>query len=95
MPETQAQFLVQQDPLQEGMPTHASMLARRIPWAEEPSVLQSRVTESDMTEATKQERALFSSVTQSCPTLRDPMDHSTPGLPVHHQLPESTLTHLH
>ena len=32
----------------------------------------------------------FSSVAQSCPTLRDPMDCSTPGLPVHHQLPEST-----
>ena len=30
----------------------------------------------------------FSSVTQSCPTLCDPMDCSTPGLPVHHQLPE-------
>ena len=30
----------------------------------------------------------FSSVAQSCPTLHDPMDHSTPGLPVHHQLPE-------
>ena len=33
---------------------------------------------------------LFSSVAQSCPTLCDPMDHSMPGLPVHHQLPEST-----
>ena len=31
----------------------------------------------------------FSSVTQSCPTLCDPMNHSTPGLPVHHQLPDS------
>ena len=30
----------------------------------------------------------FSSVAQSCPTLCDPMNHSTPGLPVHHQLPE-------
>ena len=37
----------------------------------------------------------FSSVTQSCPTLCDPMDHSTPGLPVHHQLPEFTQTHVH
>ena len=37
----------------------------------------------------------FSSVTQSCPTLWDPMNHSTPGLPVHHQLPESTQTHAH
>ena len=32
----------------------------------------------------------FSSVTQSCPTLWDPMNRSTPGLPVHHQLPEFT-----
>ena len=37
----------------------------------------------------------FSSVTQSCPTLCDRMNHSTPGLPVHHQLPESTQTHVH
>ena len=34
----------------------------------------------------------FSSVTQSCPTLCDPMNRSTPGLPVHHQLPEFTQT---
>ena len=37
----------------------------------------------------------FSSVTQSCPTLRDPMNCSMPGLPVHHQLPEFTQTHVH
>ena len=37
----------------------------------------------------------FSSVAQSCPTLCDPMNHSTPGLPVHHQLPKSTQTHVH
>ena len=37
----------------------------------------------------------FSSVTQSCPTLFDPMNHSTPGLPVHHQLPEFTQIHVH
>ena len=36
----------------------------------------------------------FSSVTQSCPTLCDPMDCSTPGLPVHHQLPGFTQTHI-
>ena len=35
----------------------------------------------------------FSSVTQSCPTLSDPMNRSTPGLPVQHQLPEFTETH--
>ena len=37
----------------------------------------------------------FSSVTQSCLTLYDPMNRSTPGLPVHHQLPASTQTHVH
>ena len=37
----------------------------------------------------------FSSVTQSCPTLCDPMNCSTSGLPVHHQLPEPTQTHVH
>ena len=37
----------------------------------------------------------FSSVPQSCPTLCDPMDCSTPGLPVHHQLLEFTQTHVH
>ena len=37
----------------------------------------------------------FSSVAQSSPTLCDPRNHSTPGLPVYHQLPESTQTHVH
>ena len=37
----------------------------------------------------------FSSVAQLCPTLCNPMNCSTPGLPVHHQLPESTQTHVH
>ena len=39
--------------------------------------------------------AQLSSVAQSCPTLCDPMNHSTPGIPVHHQLPEFTQTHVH
>ena len=37
----------------------------------------------------------FNSVAQSCPTLWNPMNRSTPGLPVHHQLPEFTQTHAH
>ena len=37
----------------------------------------------------------FSSVAQTCPTLCDPMNYSMPGLPVHHQLPEFTQTHVH
>ena len=42
-----------------------------------------------------QDLTQFSSVVQSCPTLCDPMNHSMPGLPVHHQLLESTQTHVH
>ena len=38
---------------------------------------------------------LFSSVTQLCPTLWDPMDRSMPGFPVQHQLPELTQTHVY
>ena len=41
------------------------------------------------------EQCSLSSVTLSCLTLCDPMDCSTPGLPVHHQLPEFTQTHVH
>ena len=37
----------------------------------------------------------FISVAQSCPTLCNPMNRSTPGLPVHHHLPEFTQTHVH
>ena len=39
--------------------------------------------------------AQFSSIAQSCPTICNPMKHSTPGLPVHHQLLEFTQTHVH
>ena len=40
-------------------------------------------------------REAFSSVAQSCPTLCDPMNRSTPGFPIHHQLPEFTQNHVH
>ena len=43
----------------------------------------------------KVETLQFSSVDQLCPTLCDPMNYSTPGLPVCHQLPEFTQTHVH
>ena len=46
-------------------------------------------------ELTVKWRSQFSSVAQSCPTVCDPMDCSMPGLPVHHQLPEPTQTHVH
>ena len=56
--------------------------------------------ESDTTEQLKQmytvhTQKLLSSVAQPCPTLGNSMNHSTPGLPVHHQLPEFTQTHVH
>ena len=60
--ERQVQYLGQEDPLEEGMATHSSILAWRIPWIEEPGELQSQ----------------FSSVAQSCPTLCDPMNRSMP-----------------
>ena len=50
---------------------------------------------SDLTQGTIQSSVQFSSVTQSCLTLCNPMNCSTPGLPVHHQLPEFTQTHVH
>ena len=43
----------------------------------------------------QQFKVQFNSVAQSCPTLCDPMNHSTPGLPVHHQQPEFTQIHVH
>ena len=53
------------------------------------------VTESNAIYQLSTHGYMFSSVVQSCPTLCDPMNHSTPGLPVHHHLPESTQTHVH
>ena len=44
---------------------------------------------------TSVEKYQFSSVAQSCLTLWDPMNRSMPGLPIHHQLPEFTQTHVH
>ena len=87
-----------EDPLEEGMATHSNsltwkilMVKRRLvgysPWGPK---------ESDMTEWLNTHMSVqFSSVAQSCPTLCDPMNHSMPGLPVHHQLLEFTQTHGH
>ena len=51
-------------------------------------IQQNRVNGSDLPHQ-------FSSVTQLCPTLCDPMNHSMPGFPVHYQLPELAQTHVH
>ena len=45
--------------------------------------------------AERDNSAQFTSVTQWCPTLCDPMDCSMPGFPVHHQLPELAQAHVH
>ena len=49
----------------------------------------------DMVHIYTQWNIQFSSVAQSCPPLCNPMNRSMPGLPVHHQLPEFTQTHVH
>ena len=51
--------------------------------------------ESNLGEEGFHDSVEVSSVTQSCPTLCNPMNRSTPGLPVHNQLPEFTQTHIH
>ena len=56
-----------------------------LPKTQNPSIIMKELSHS----------VQFSSVAQSCPTLCDLMNCSTPGLPVHHQLPEFTQTHVH
>ena len=87
------------------MATYSSILACKIPWTEEPGRLQSRELqrfghnwETEHTYIINYSHTLFiqfSSVAQSCLTLCNPMNHSTPGLPVYHPLPELTQTHVH
>ena len=74
-----------EDSLEKEMSTHSSILAQRILWTEE---LQSKRVRYDLV-------TQLSSVAQSCPTLCDPMDCSTPGFPVHHQLLERAQTYVH
>ena len=107
--ENQVQFLDREDPLEKKMATHASILAWEIPWTEEPGGLQSTGhKELDSTEQLTLSLWLVAhypvhvsvfmiNSVQSLSRVRlcDPMDRSTPGLPVHHQLPEFTQTHVH
>ena len=80
------------------------IFAWRIPWTWKPGGLQSmglqRVGHDWATNTSTFRTAfiylkMFSSVAQSSPTLCDPVNHSSPGLPVHHQLPKFTQTHVH
>ena len=78
------------------MAVHSSILPWRIPGTGEPGGLPSVGSQRvGHTEVTQQQQQQFNSVVQLCRTLRDPMNHSTPGLPVHQHLPEFTQTHVH
>ena len=76
------------------MTTHCSVLTWEISWTEGPGVTKSQARLSICTSVAFSS-VQFSSITQSCLTLCDPINRSTPGLPVHHQLPEFTQTHIH
>ena len=109
MQEMQVWSLGWEDPLEKEMATHSSVLAWKIPWTEESGGLHSigsyriRHNKSDlacMLSINGNSIAIiiviqFISVAQSCPALCDPMNGSTPGLPVHHQPLEFTQTHVH
>ena len=61
-------------------------------WMKLETIIQSEVSQKENTNTVSVQ---FSSVTQSCPTLCNPMNRSMPALPVHHLLPEFTQTHAH
>ena len=84
--------------LEKEMAAHSSVFAWRITGTGEPGGLLSMGrTESDRLKrlSSSSSNSSVSSVAQSCPILWDPMDFSTPGFPVYHQLPEPTQTHVH
>ena len=93
------------DPLEEGTATHCSILAWRIPWTEEPGRLKSMGSQRIGHNWSDLEHCYCCSVTtillllllftQSCPTLCNPMDCSTPVFAVLHHLPELAQTHVH
>ena len=84
--ETWVQSLVWEDPLEKRKATHSSILAWRFTWT---------MSMGLQTVGHNWRTFTFSSVSQSCPTLCHPMDCSTPGFPIHHQLPEFTQIHVH
>ena len=94
-----------EDDLEKEMATHSSILAWRIPWKEEPGGLQSMRSQKSQTRLIDSPAAavcIYGSTScrscsgiQSCLTLCDPVDCSTPGFPVLHHLPELSQTHIH
>ena len=95
------QSLGWEDLQEKEMVIHSSILVRKIPWTQEPGRLQSmgsqRVRHDWATSLSLwlSFHIYLSSVTQPCLTLCDPLNCTTPGLPVHHQLPEFTQTLVH
>ena len=71
-----------------------STFSYTVRWAKSP-VLQMFSSKTGWSKHRFSVQREFSSVAQSCSTHCDPMNHSMPGLPVHHQLPEFTQTHVH
>ena len=95
MQETWVRPLGWEDPLEKEMATCSSILAWKIAWMEEGAW---RATVHGVPKSqthTHTDIDQIRSVAQSCPTLCDHMNRSTPGLPVQHQLPEFTETHVH
>ena len=98
---TWIQSLGWEDLLEKEMATHFSILAWKIPWTEEPSGLQfmgSQKSHSCLAMEKKLSQYFkdpISWVTQSCPTLFNPMDCSMPGFSVHHLLPELVQIPVH
>ena len=91
--ETQVRSLAQEDSLEKEMATHSNNLLRKFHGQSSlEGYSQWGHKELDTTE---QHTHTHTQSVQSCPTLSDPMDCSTPGFPVHHQLPELVQTHLH
>ena len=74
-----------------GVGFHAFLQGSSLPGIEPRSLTSPALVGRFLTTSSVQ----FSSVTQSCPTLCNPMNRSMPGLPVHHQLPEFTQTHVY
>ena len=106
MQETWVQLLGREDPLEKEMATHSSILTWKILWMEltvnntfqriYPLPLSYQVYWQKLFILFIYYPFIFSSVELfSLVQLCDPMNCSTPGLPVHHQLPESTQTHVH
>ena len=97
MQETWVKSLGGEDPMEKEVATHSSILPWKIPWTDEPGRLQSTELQRVRYNWAHTHRlincnnlSLFSSVAQSCPIRCNPVNCSTPGLPVPHQLPEST-----